>query len=80
MYITHKNHFYFYINLFFVFLSINIVITKLLNNIIELGGEDFTYIHFSFKSNGDMIVDIHSYPLSNIRRFYGLSKNGKFFF
>ena len=59
--------------------NINIVISKLLNNIIELGREDFRYT-FSFKSNGDMIVDTHFLPISDERRFYGLTKNGKFIF
>ena len=44
---TQKND-YFFITLFFIFISINIVKTQLLNNIIELGGENFRYSHFSF--------------------------------
>ena len=79
MNIIQKNY-YLFISIFFIFLSINIAKTKLLNTIIKFGGENLRYTQFSFNSNGDMIVDTSSFPVSNERRFYGLTKNGKFFF
>ena len=78
---SHKYHYYyFYIKFLFILQSINIVIPNLLNNIIQLGGEKFRYSHFSFNSNGDMIVDTSSFPITKERRFYGLKKNGRLYF
>ena len=52
----------------------------ILNNIIELGGDNFRYSHFCFNSNEDMIIDSSSYPISSERIFFGLKKNGSFYF
>ena len=38
------------------------------------------YGHFTFYSNGDMILDSSSYPYSKDRRFFGLKNNGEYFF
>ena len=51
-----------------------------IDNIINLGGKDFKYIHFSYNTEGDMVIDTHSYPTNNERRFFGLKRNGEFFF
>ena len=62
-----------------IFQSIKFVFSEpLLNNIIRLGDEDFGYNHFSFNSDGDMIIDSEAYPISNERRFFGLKKMGDF--
>ena len=70
----------FIIELFIIFVSLNIVFPQLLNNIIRLGDDNFRYSHLSINSNGDMIVDSESYPTSQERRFFGLKKNGHFYF
>ena len=64
----------------FLFLFINFALPKLINNIIRLGDEEFRYSHFSFNSNKDMIIDTSSYPINEERRFFGLKKNGRFYF
>ena len=64
----------------FLFLSINFVSSSSINKIIRLGDNNFRYIHFSYFSNGDMIVDTSCYPISQERRFFGLKTNGRFFF
>ena len=48
--------------------------------IIELGSNYFRYVRFSFNSKGDMIVDTSSNPETNKRIFYGLKKNGRYYF
>ena len=67
--------------LFFIFHLIKFTFLDCIDNIINLGGKNFKYSHFSFNSEGDMIVDTHQYPTeSNERRFFGLKANGKFYF
>jgi len=71
-----------FIKLFFLFQNINFIIS-IIDNIIRLGDENFRFIHFSSNENGDMIVDTSKYPDnedSNERRFFGLRKNGTFYF
>ena len=64
-----------------IFQSIKLILSELLlNNIIRLGDKGFGYNHFSFNSNGDMIIDSEAYSISNERRFFGLKKNGRFYF
>ena len=75
-----NNHLYFNINSFILIQLINFIFSQTLNNIIRLGDEDFRYSHFSFNSNKDMIIDSTSYPVSNERRFFGLTENGQFYF
>ncbi len=77
-----KIHLYlfFFLKLFFIFKSIGFVVPEILNNIIRLGDFPFRYSHFSFNSDGDMIVDSESYPPTQERRFFGLKKNGQFYF
>ncbi len=72
---------YCFISILFLFESIKFINSEpLLNNVIRLGDEGFGYNHFSFNSNGDMIIDSEAYPVSNERRFFGLKKNGRFYF
>jgi len=78
-YYKHFSFLFFYI-LLFIFISIEFVLPELLNNIIRLGDNQFRYSHFSFNSDGDMIIDSESYPSTRERRFFGLKKNGKFYF
>ena len=61
----------------FIFQSIKISISSPVDTIINLG---LRYSHFSFNSNGDMIVDTHNFPIDNKRLFFGLKKNGEFYF
>ena len=51
-----------------------------IDNIINLGGQNFRYNHFSFNSEGDMIIDTHAYPRNDERLFFGLKSTGKFYF
>ena len=66
--------------LFFILQLIKFTFLDCIDNIINLGGKNFKYNHFSFNSEGDMIIDSHSYPSSNERRFFGLKANGNFYF
>jgi len=66
--------------LFFILHLIKFTFLDCIDNIISLGGKNFKYNHFSFNSEGDMIVDTHPYPISNERRFFGLKANGNFYF
>ena len=75
------NHYiFFFLKLIIIFISIECVLPKVLNNIIRLGDNSFRYSHFNFNSDGDMIIDTESYPPSQERRFFGLKKNGQFYF
>ena len=75
-----NQYLFFFFKLFFIFRSIELVLPKLLNNIIRLGGNNFRYSHFNFNSNGDMIIDSESYPISKERRFFGLKKKWSILF
>ena len=75
-----KSYIYFYINKLIIFQIISIFQSQLINNIIKLGDNNFRYSHVSFKSNGDMIRDTSSLPVSSERRFFGLKQNGNFYF
>ena len=69
-----------FLKLLLIFMSVECVLPKVLNNIIRLGDDQFRYSHFNFNSDGDMIIDTESYPVSKERRFFGLKKNGQFYF
>ena len=75
---NHKINFIFKV-LFFLN-ELNLIFPQALNNIIRIGEKNFRYFRFSFNSKGDMIIDISSRPSSTKRRFFGLKKNGKFYF
>ena len=74
------NKIFFFLKFFFMLKSIEFVLPQVLNNIIRLGDDQFRYSHFNFNSNGDMIIDTEAYPVLNERRFFGLKKNGQFYF
>ena len=65
---------WFYFNILITFQLINIAKSQLINNIIKLGENNFTYSHFSFNSNGDMIIDTSTFPVNKERFFFGLNK------
>ena len=62
--------------------SINntIIKTQWLNNIILLNDYKVRYGSLAVNSNGDMIYECSSEESDGIRQFYGLKKNGEFFF
>ena len=70
----------FLIEFFIIIISVKVILPQELDNIIRLGDDDFRYSHFRFNSNGDMIIDTESYPVSKERRFFGLKKNGQNYF
>ena len=76
--IIHQMNFFY--KFLFILQSIIIIQPLLLNNIILLGEEEFRYSRFSFNSNGDMFVDTSTFPVNNQRNFFGLKKNGRFYF
>ena len=57
-----------------IFFNVN---SQVLNNIIKLSDYPYRYNHFSFNSDGDMIVDIESYPKKTERKFFGIRKDGR---
>ena len=75
----YHNFIIFFIILFQIIKKIN-VNPVLLNNIIELAGNRYIYSHISFNSDGDMIIDSSTSNNSGERKFYGLKKNGRFYF
>ena len=77
----HKYSFLYFFMLFLLLLnSINFILCQGINHIIPLGDHPFTYARISFNSFGDMVVDTSAYYGNNKRRFFGLKKNGKYFF
>ena len=69
-----------FINVLIIFLSFHYSFSDLLNNIIKFGDTNLRYGHFSFNSNEDMIVDSSAFPGDKKRKFFGLKKNGRFYF
>ena len=73
-----------YIKLFLLIQIIDFISSTL--EVIRLGNKYFRFIHFSSNLNGDMIIDTSAYPIVDgdstykERRFYGLKKNGRFYF
>ena len=60
--------------------SINLITNSdCFNNVLYIGGQDKIYRagHFAINTKGDLIVE---YSSNQYRLFYGLKKNGKFFF
>ena len=77
----NKNYFLkSYAKLLIIFHLFDSTYSILLNNIIRFGPIDFRYCHFSFNSDGDMIIDVTSYPINSERQFLGIKKNGHYFF
>ena len=70
------------IRIIFIYQIINFINSEI-DTIIRLGDKDFRYVHFSSNLDGDMIVDTSTSSDSsykNERRFFGLKKNGRFYF
>ena len=74
-----KITFYIFFHIFFQSILIPVK-SQLLNSIIRLAEDPYRYNHFSFTSEGDMIIDTESFPITNIRKFYGIKKNGREYF
>ena len=55
-----------------------------IDNIIRIGDETYIYFQFSTNTNGDMVIDLSSDSSNSavyaVRRFYGLKKNGRYYF
>ena len=64
------------------YLDNQIIKAQWLNNIIMLKDIEngLKYLNFMIYSNGDMIFETSPYPCSSIRVFYGLKKNGRYYF
>ena len=76
-----KINLFFYIFLKILFLNKFIFSNcQILTNIIRLGDHPYRYNHFSYNSNGDLIIDTESYPLRDKRKFFGITKDGKEYF
>ena len=54
--------------------------SNILNQMIRLGDKNYRYNHFSFNSEGDLIMDIESFPISDKKYFFGIKKNGREYF
>ena len=61
-------------------ISNEIIKGQWLNNIIYLGESSCSYINIETSENNDLFAEVSSFPESNIRYFYGLTKEGKGFF
>ena len=62
------------LNFLIFIIELKLSFNHIINNIIELGGENFRYNRFSLNSKGDMIIDTTSNPGNNERKFFGLKK------
>jgi hypothetical protein len=61
----------------------SIIKTQFPNNLIIFGDFSFRYLNFLQFSNGDMIFETSPYPVypsKNVRIFYGLKNNGRYYF
>ena len=61
-------------------ISNEIIKGQWLNNIIYLGESSCPYINIETSENNDLFAEVSSFAESNIRYFYGLTKEGKGFF
>ena len=51
--------------------------TQWLNNIIIFGESNSRYVNFAVFSNGNIVAETSTYPISQNRMFYGLKNNGR---
>ena len=58
----------------------DIIKTQWLNNIILIKEEKLKYTNFFLNSNGDLIYATHPFPCYSKRIFFGLKKNGRYYF
>lgn len=72
-----KNFFSYFILFHINLIKICNLESNILNSLLVFNSKNYRSGHFAFNSNGDMIIE---YSNSNSRLFYGLKKNGKFFF
>ena len=76
----NNHNIYFIFQVLFFLYELKLIFPLSLNRIIRIGEKGYRYSRFSFNSKGDMIIDITSNPSTNERRFFGLKKNGKYYF
>ena len=62
------------------YINNEIIKTQWLNNIILFNDRMYRYCNFAKNSKGDMIAELSTEEENGIRLFYGLKKNGDFFF
>ena len=77
------NYRYFYLSFLykiFFLIQVKFILSQVLNKIIKIANEPHRYSHFSFTSEGDMIIDTSAFPDTEERKFYGLKKNGRYYF
>ena len=72
-----KNFFSYFILFHINLIKICNLDSNILNSFLVFDSKNYRSGHFAFNSNGDMIIE---YSNDNSRLFYGLKKNGKFFF
>ena len=54
--------------------------SQILNRIIRIAEHPYRYNHFSTNKDGDVVIDTESYPLTKVRKFFGITKNGREYF
>ena len=78
-----KYSFFNFFKLLFLFQNIYFSNSEI-DNIIRIGDETYIYFQFSTNTNGDMVIDLSSDSSNSavyaVRRFYGLKKNGRYYF
>ena len=82
LFVTNNYQYSNIVQILLIFQIIKIINSEI-DNIIRLGDKDFRFVHFSTNLEGDMIVDTSTSSDSsykNERRFFGLKKNGRFYF
>ena len=72
-----RNNIHFFVFLYIFHFLLFQVNSQALNSIINLTEYSYRYNHFSFNSNGDMIVDTKSYPVKPTVKFFGIRKDGR---
>ena len=66
---------------YYCIINNNKIKTQWLNNIIDFGEFYFRYINFVTYTNGDMVIETTACPGNSGKRiFFGLKKNGRYFF
>ena len=61
-------------------ISNSIIKTQWLTNIIKVGLSSFRFIKFAISSKNDLLVQVTSYPSTNVNYFFGLNSLGKPYF
>ena len=66
------NYRYFYLSFLykiFFLIQVKFILSQVLNRIIKIANEPHRYSHFSFTSEGDMIIDTSAFPDIEERKF-----------